>query len=58
MNNILNRPFTSSEIMNIIKSLRNNKAVGIDYMRNKYIKSSSDKLVNIYEKLFKGTQSG
>ena len=52
MNNVLNRPFTSSEIMNTIKSLKNNKAVGIDSIRNEYIKSSSDKLVHIYEKLF------
>ena len=50
MNNILNRPFTSSEIMNTIKSLKNNTAVGIDSIRNEYIKSSSDKLVHIYEK--------
>ena len=34
MNNILNRPFISSEIINTIKSLKNNKAVGIDSIRN------------------------
>ena len=52
MISILNRPFTTSEIINNIKSVKNNKAVGIDFIRNEYIKSFSDKLINIYEKLF------
>ena len=30
MNKIFNRPSTSSEILNTIKSLKNNKAVGIE----------------------------
>ena len=42
LNRILNRPSTTSQKINTMKSLKSNKA-GQDYKRNEYIKTPKDK---------------
>ena len=41
--NILDKPITCDEILNCIKKLKNNKAMGDDLILNEYLKSISDK---------------
>ena len=48
----LNYAFTSEEIKEIIFSLKNNKACGLDLLRNEFLKQSSDDLVNFYSLFF------
>jgi exonuclease III len=48
----LNAPFTTGEINKCIIKLKNNKAYGTDLILNEYLKSSSSKMLPIYEKLF------
>ena len=43
---------TALEIKKCIIKLKNNKAHGIDYILNEYLKGSSDLILPIYEKLF------
>ena len=50
--NCLNCPFTQAEIEKSIKSLKNNKASGIDEVINEHIKYSSTKMVPIYANIF------
>ena len=50
--NMLNNDFDENEIKACIKSLKNNKAVGIDLIMNEYIKCTSDLMMPIYIKLF------
>ena len=49
MNQLMN---TKEEILKCIQKLRNEKACGEDEIINEYIKSTSNQLINIYEKLF------
>jgi len=51
-NSILDTPIISDEIIQCIKNLKNNKAMGDDQILNEYIKSTSDYMINIYTKLF------
>ena len=49
---ILNQPFTENEIRNFVKTLKNNKAAGIDGILNEFIKHTIDLLIPLYMKLF------
>ena len=49
---ILNQPFTENEIRNFVKTLKNNKAAGIDGILNEFIKHTIDLLIPLYIKLF------
>ena len=49
---ILNQPFTNQEIFKAIKHLKNNKAAGHDQIINEFMKSSPDKVIPIYTRLF------
>ena len=49
---ILNKEMSREEITKCIKELKNGKASGIDTILNEYIKSTSDRLMTIYELLF------
>ena len=48
----LNAAITEEEVICAIKALKNGKAVGIDEVRNEFIKHSSPPLISIYCKLF------
>ena len=48
----LNAAITEEEVICAIKALKNGKAVGIDEVRNEFIKHSSPLLISIYCKLF------
>ena len=48
----LNAAITEEEVLSAIKTLKNGKAVGIDEVRNEFIKHSSPSLISIYCKLF------
>ena len=50
--NGLNATITEEEVLCAIKSLKNGKAVGIDEVRNEFIKHSSPQLISIFCKLF------
>ena len=50
--NALNQPFSETEIRNVVKNLKNNKAAGIDNILNEYIKHSLDLMLPFYLKLF------
>ena len=50
--NGLNAAITEEEVLCAIKTLKNGKAVGIDEVRNEFIKHSPPLLVSIYCKLF------
>lgn len=51
-NDILEAPFTPEEIVKVIKTLKNNKSVGIDGIMNEYIKATQALMVKVYTKLF------
>lgn len=51
-NEIINDVITAEEILKCIKKLKNNKASGDDLIINEYIKSTANKMINIYVKLF------
>ena len=51
-NNILNTEITQGEILKAIKRLKNNKAYCSDKIPNEFLKYSSEKLINIFSKLF------
>lgn len=52
-NEVLNRPFTASEIKKVILSLKNSKASSpYDNILNEYIKCSKDACLQLYCKLF------
>ena len=48
----INKPFTLSEIKQVIKKLKNEKACGIDNIKNEYLKNCPDNVVNIIVDLF------
>jgi exonuclease III len=48
----LNCIITADEIVKLAKKLKNNKAAGIDQIKNEYIKFSMDKMLPIYVYLF------
>ena len=48
----LNQPFTENEIRSFVKTLKNNKAAGIDGILNEFIKHTIDLLIPLYLKLF------
>ena len=52
LNNIINAPITREEIEKAIKSLKNNKFSGDDYILNEYIKHSFESISDVYVKLF------
>ena len=52
LNNIINAPITREEIENAIKSLKNNKSSGDDYILNEYIKHLFESISDVYVKLF------
>lgn len=52
LNDNLNRRFSRDEIYRCIKKLKNDKAYGDDLIINEYIKSTVDKFIELYEKLF------
>ena len=47
-NEELNAFFDTSFVRSVIKSLKNNKAAGIDFIHNEFLKYSNDKLVAFY----------
>ena len=49
---VLNEVFTLEEIQIIISQLKNNKAPGLDLLRNEFLKNAPEKLVNFICKLF------
>ena len=51
LNSELNREYTRAEIK-VIKSLQNNKACGSDPIINEFLKFSSEKLLDIFTKIF------
>ena len=46
-NDIINEPFTIAEIRKHINSLKINKAPGIDYILNEFIKNCPEKLIYV-----------
>ena len=51
-NEELNKFFTTLEVKQQISKLKNNKACGIDYVINEFIKNSPEKMVEVLVKLF------
>ena len=51
-NEALNTRFTYDEIKATIGKLKNNKAPGIDHLRNEFLRNSSQDLVNFFCRLF------
>ena len=49
---ILNGPITEDEIENVIRSLSNDKATGLDLIKNEYIKCTMSLMLPIYTKIF------
>ena len=49
----INGYISQNEIFKCIKNLKNNKTCGEDEIINEYIKSTSNRFIHIYEKLFK-----
>jgi hypothetical protein len=52
INEHINAYISKEEILKCIQKLKNEKACGEDEIINKYIKSTSNQFINIYEKLF------
>ena len=52
LNETINCDITKNEILKCIRKLKNNKACSDDLIINEYIKSTCDKFISIYEKLF------
>ena len=48
----LNRPFSEPDILQAIKSLKNNKSCGTDLILNEFLKCASGKMLNVFCKLF------
>ena len=48
----MNKKITQKEILDCIKRLKNNKAHGDDHVINEYIKSTSDKMIDVFIELF------
>ena len=51
-NSVINGQITEKEIVNAIKSLKNNKACGGDMILNEFLKYSSVKLMPVFVKIF------
>ena len=51
-NELLNKLFTVDELLEIIALLKNNKACGIDYLRNEFLKNCSMDFVDIMCRMF------
>ena len=51
-NDELNVNFTTKEIADVIKTLKNNKACGIDMIRNEFIKNCSKDVIEVITNLF------
>ena len=51
-NDYLNCTFTVDELSNVIKTLTNNKACGVDFIRNEMLKNCNDDLLKILCRLF------
>ena len=51
-NEVLNQPFVEKEVLEAIKSLKNNKACGGDLILNEFLKHSADKLMPVFVKIF------
>ena len=52
MNDELNTSFTTKEIADVIKKLKNNKACGINLIRNEFIKNCSNDMRDVVTNLF------
>jgi len=52
INEDINRYINKNEILYCIKNLKNDKACSEDDIVNEYIKSTSDRFIHVYEKLF------
>ena len=52
MNDELNASFTTKEIADVIKKLKNNKACGIDLIRHECIKNCSNDMLEVVTNLF------
>ena len=52
VNENLNKKITQKEILDCIKRLKNNKVHGDDHVINKYINSTSDKMIDVFIELF------
>ena len=52
VNEEINGPITEKEVTNAIRHLKNNKAAGVDNIRNEHIKQTSAAMTSIYTKLF------
>ena len=51
-NDEINSFFTNEEISDALKKLKNNKASGLDMMKNEFLKSSGRKMIPLFTKLF------
>ena len=51
-NTELNRLFSEADILQAIKSLKNNKSCGIDLILNEFLKCASGKMLTVFCKLF------
>ena len=51
-NTELNRPFSEADILQDIRSLKNNTSCGTDLILNEVLKCASGKLLNVFCKLF------
>ena len=52
VNEMLNKPITSAEILKVIRKLKNNKACGSDSIINEEIKASQNVMIDVYTRLF------
>ena len=52
LNTDLNREITSEEVLRVIKSLKNNKTWGNDLILNEFLKNSTEKMLDIFSKIF------
>ena len=52
VNDELNASFNTKEIADVIKKLKNNKACGIDLIRNEFIKNCSNDMLEVVTNLF------
>ena len=51
-NEFVNKEFTASEVRNVIKQLKCNKAAGTDLVVNEFLRVTADKLCPMFTKLF------
>lgn len=52
-NSLINDPVTADKILEVVKTIKNNKWPGPDAVVNEYIKTSINIMIPLYVKLFK-----